>query len=93
MSNRILHDEGMHPLGMGQGYAKTHGTTVILHVERKAREPECFGEVIRDFSEVIERIGELFWIRPVAVAKARIVWRYQVIAIRKPREQGLKHPG
>ena len=49
--------------------------------------------MIHDVGEVVERICECFRVRPVTVAKARIVGRYQVIAIGEPREQGLEHPG
>src|SRR3982074_2973095 len=78
---------------MRQGHAKADGAAVILHVKRVAREPKSFGEVIHGFGDVIERVRECFRVRPVAVAKARIVGCYEVIAIRKSREQGLEHPG
>ena len=33
-----------------------------------------------------------FWVRPVAVAKAWVIGRDKVIAIRKPSEERLEHP-
>jgi len=47
----VLNDESLDPVRMGQGHAKTHEAAVILHVQRVAREPECFGEVIHDLGE------------------------------------------
>jgi hypothetical protein len=52
----VLDDEGLDTLGMGQGHAKTHGATIVLHVQRLARELERFGQVIHDLRVVIERI-------------------------------------
>ena len=57
----VLDDEILDPVQMGQGHAKTHGAAVILHVQRVAREPERFGEVVHDLGVVIERIRECFW--------------------------------
>ena len=65
---------------------------VVLHVRRVAREPERFGEVIHDFSVVIERIREVFRVRPVAVSEARVIGRDEMIAIGKPGEERLEHP-
>src|SRR5580700_121537 len=49
--------------------------------------------MIHDLGVVIERVRECFRVRPVTVPKTRIVRCYQVIAIGKPREKGLEHPG
>jgi hypothetical protein len=84
--HRVLDDESLNAVRMGQGHAKTHGTAVVLHVERVAREPERFGEVIHDLSAVIERVCEFFRVWPVAVSEARVIRRDKVIAIRKPRK-------
>jgi len=88
----VLDDESLDPIRMGQHHAKTNGAAVILHVKSKTRESERFGEVIHDLGIVIERIGELFRIRPVAVSKARVVGRDKVTAIGKPGEERLEHP-
>jgi len=61
----VLDDESVDPIRMGQGHAKTHGASVILHVKRVAREPESFGEVIHDLGAVIRRYTR----RPVAVSE------------------------
>ncbi len=92
MRHRVLDDESLDPLRMGQGHAKTHRAAVILHVQRVAREPERFGEVIYDLGVVIERIRELFRVRPVAVSEARVIGRDKVRAIGKPGEERLEHP-
>ena len=91
MRHSILHDESLNPVGMGQGHTETHGAAVILHVKRVAREPQRFGEMIHDLRYVVERVGEFLWVRPVAVSEPWIVGRDQVIAIRKPGEERLKH--
>jgi hypothetical protein len=70
---------------------KTDRATVILRVKRVAREPERFGEMNHDFGDAIERVRELFWVRPVAVSEARVIGRNKVIAIRKPGEERLEH--
>src|SRR5438552_14488022 len=76
---------------MTQGHTKTYRAAVVLHVERVARQRDCFGEAIHDFSEAIERIGKLCRVRPVAVSKAEVVGRDKVVAIGKPRKQRLIH--
>ena len=88
----VLDDESLDPVRMRQGHAKTHGAAVILHIKRVAREPECFGEVIHDLGDVIERIREFFRVRPVAVSEAWVIGRDKVIAIGKPGEERLEHP-
>jgi hypothetical protein len=87
----VLDDESLDPVRMGQGHAKTHGASVILHVKRVAREAESFGEMIHDLGVVIEGIGEYFWVRPVAVSETRVIGRDKVIVIGKPGEQRLEH--
>src|SRR5450755_4764068 len=76
---------------MTQGHTKAYGAAVVLHVERVARQRDCFGEVIHDFSKAIERIGKLCGVGPVAVSKAGVVGRDKVVAIGKPRKQRLIH--
>jgi hypothetical protein len=87
----VLDDESLDPVRMSQGHTKTHRAAVILHVERVAREPEGFSEVIHDLRVVIERIRKFPRFRPVAVSKARVIGRDKVIAIAKPAEQRLEH--
>ena len=55
-------------------------------------EPERLGEMIHDPGVVIERIGEFFGVRPVAVAEAGVIGRDQMIAIGKPGEERFEHP-
>ncbi len=90
--HRVLNDERLDPVRIGQGHAKPHGAAVILHIQRVAREPERFGEVLHDLGIVIERIRKGFRVRPVAVSEARVIGRDQVIAIGKPGEERLEHP-
>ena len=92
MRHSVLDDESLDPLWMGENHTKTHGATVILHVQSVAREPERFGEVIHDLGDVIERISEFFRVRAVAVSEARVVRRDKVIAIGKPGQERLEHP-
>jgi hypothetical protein len=69
----------------------THGTTVILHVKGVPRKPELRREVIHDLGDVIECVREFLRVRPIAVSKAWVIGRDQVIAIGKPGEEGLEH--
>ena len=92
MRHSVLDDQGLDPLRVGQGHPETHGAAVILHIKRVVRDAQRFGEVVHDLGVVIERVGELLRVRPVAVAKARVVGRDEVIAIGKPGEERLEHP-
>jgi hypothetical protein len=89
----ILNDESFDAIGMRQRHAKTNGATVILHVKRVTREFQCLGEMVHDLRVVIEGIGKLLRIGPVAVSKSRVIGRDQVIAIGKPGEEWLEHSG
>jgi hypothetical protein len=64
---------------------------IILHVKGVVGEAERLGEAIRDLFDVIERVGEFFRIRPVAVPEAGVIRRDKVIAAGKPGEQRLEH--
>ena len=46
---------------------------------------------VDDGGDVVERISEALWVGPVAVAKAWVVWSYQMIVIPEPGEERLKH--
>ena len=91
MRNRVLNNQRIDPFGMNQGHAKTHRASVVLHVKCVLREPQRFGETIHDLGIVIECVGELFWIGPVAVTKPGVIRRDEVIAIRNPFEKRFKH--
>ncbi len=90
--HRVLDDESFDAVRMSQGYAKTHGASIILHVKGVTRKPERFTKVIHDLRIVTKRIRELFRVRPVAVSEAGVIGRDKVIAIGKPGEERLKHP-
>lgn len=92
MRDRVLNNESYDTVRVRERHPKADWTAVILHVERVTREPERFGEMVHDVGVVIERVREFFWIRPVAVSKARIVRRDQMKAIGKTSEKRLKHP-
>ena len=72
MRYSVLDDESLDPVRMGQGHAKTHAAAVILHVERVAREPKRFGEVIHDLGFVVKRIRNFVRVRLVAVSEAEL---------------------
>src|SRR5437868_8035510 len=91
MRHRVLDDESLDPVRMGQGHAKTNRAAVILHVKGIARESERFGKMIHDLGDVIEGICELFRVRPIAVPEARVIRRDKMILIRKPGEEWLEH--
>src|ERR1700691_5762284 len=92
MSDGVLHDQRFDSLRMLQRNAKADGATVVLHVKRVARESERLGEAVHDLSQMIEGVVECLRVRPVTVSEARIIGRYQVIAIGQPCEKPLKHP-
>jgi hypothetical protein len=87
----ILDDESFCALGVRQDHAKTHRAAVVLHVKRVSREPNCFGEMIHGFGDVIEGVCEFFRVWPVTMSEAWVVGRDQVIAIRKAGEKWLEH--
>ena len=89
--DRVLDDESIDSVRVGQDHAKADGATVILHVEGEVGETERFGEVIHDFRDVIEGVREFFRVRPVAVTEARVIGRDQVIAIGKTGKERLEH--
>ena len=91
MRNRVLNNESFHAFRVLQDHAKTHRPTIILHVERVAREPKRLSEMIHDLCVVIERVRECLRIRPVAVSEARIIGSDQMIAIRQSEEERLEH--
>ena len=88
----VLDNQSFDPLRVGQNHPKAHRAAVILHVQCVARKPERFGKVIHDLSDMIERVSELFRVRPIAMSKARIIRSDHVIAIGKPGEERLEHP-
>jgi hypothetical protein len=92
VGDRVLNDEGLDPVRMREHHAKAHGAAIVLHVKRVAREPERFGEINHDLGAAIERVGEFFRVRPIAVPEPRIIRRDEVIAVGKQGEQGLEHP-
>src|SRR5579862_500127 len=77
----VLDDKSLNPLRMCQRHAKPDRATVILHIERVARESKRLSEMVHYFRVMVERIGEFLRIRPVAVSETWIVRRNQVIAI------------
>jgi hypothetical protein len=88
----VLDNESLNPLRMRQGYAKTHGAAVILHVECIVRKPERFGETRHDLGAVIKGVGKLFRVRPVAVPKSRVIRRDEMIVVGESSEQRFEHP-
>jgi hypothetical protein len=76
--NGVLNNERLDSVRMNKDHAKTYGSAVILRVKRVAREPKSFRKVIHDFGDVIERVRELFRVRPVAVSEAGIIRRDKV---------------
>jgi hypothetical protein len=92
-AHSVLNDQSLNSVWMGQCHAKTHGPAVILHVEGVARKPERFGEVTHDFGVVIECICEALRVGPIAVSKARVIGRDEVIEIGQTAQERLEHSG
>ena len=87
----ILNDQRLDPLRINQRHTETYRPAVILHVKGIARKPERFGEMIHDFSVVIERVREFFGVWPITVSETGIVRRDQVVAIGETNEKRLEH--
>ena len=91
MRDRGLNDQRFDAVRMRECHTETHGSAIILHVERVSRKAEHFDEVIHDFGVVVERVCEGSWIRPIAMPKSRIVRRDQMEMIGEPGEEWLEH--
>src|SRR5271157_1980672 len=76
---------------MRQYHSEADGATVVLHVERVARDSERLSEMVDDLGTTIERVRELLRVRPVTVSEPRIVRRDQMIAVGQPRKKRFKH--
>src|SRR3954447_9322468 len=74
MRYRVLYDERLDSIRMGQSYSKTNRAAVVLHIERVVREPQRFGESGHNPGVMIERVREFLWVRPATVSEARVVW-------------------
>ena len=92
MPSRVLNNECVDALRMRQRHSKTDRTAIIVHVKRVTRQPERFRKVIHDLGDVIEGVGILFRVGPVAVSKARVVRRDEMKAIGQPREERFELP-
>jgi hypothetical protein len=68
-----------------------HWPSVILHVQRILRQPDSHSEMVHNFGDAIERVGEFSRIWPVAAPEAGVIRRDKVIAIGKPGEKRLEH--
>src|SRR5580704_15814398 len=73
VSDGILNDESLDALGVRQGHSKADGAAVVLHVERVAREADGLREAFHDGSDVVECVGELRGVGPIAVSEAGII--------------------
>ncbi len=93
MRDGVLDDDRRHALRVLERHAEADGTAVVVHVERVAGETELPCEAVDDGRDVVERVREVLRVRPVAVAKARIVGSDQVIPLGEKREQRLEHAG
>jgi hypothetical protein len=58
---------------------ESHRATIVLHVNDVALDPEFLGEMVDDGGDAVERVGERFRIRRIAMAEAGIIGRHQVI--------------
>src|SRR5262245_24783709 len=92
VGDRILDDESLHPLRVGQCHAKANRPTVVLHVKRVVRQSQRLRELVYCGSDVVEGIIELLRVWPVAMSEARVIGRDKVITIRESGEERLEHP-
>ena len=81
-------------LGVHIGSIVVEQVTLNVRLPRLIQKRELVSPQIRivhDVGQLIERIGELFRVRPVTVSEARVIGRDKMIAIGKPGEERLKH--
>ena len=74
----VLADDAFDPIGMTQGDAESHGRTVILNVHIELLDAQRHQQLLHNFGQLVERIGELVGRRSIGVAEARIVGCDQV---------------
>ena len=92
MRDRVLNNESFHALRVRQDHAKAHRATVILHVERVARETERLGEMVHYLSVIVEGVCEFLRDPASHCVRNRGNQALSVIAIAEPCEERLKHP-
>ena len=73
MRDRVLNDDRLHPLRVGQCHAEANRTAVVLHVKGVTRKSKDLGQAIDDGRKMIEGVRKLLGIRPIAVAEARVI--------------------
>src|SRR4051812_18685895 len=88
----VLDDQGLYTVRVKNGHAETDWSAIVLHVQRVAAKAKSFSEAVHDLSIMIKRVSKLCRIRPIAMAKARVVWSNQVVSAREPAEERLEHP-
>ena len=89
--HRVLNYQRLDPLRVGERHAKPNRSTVVLHVDVEAPQPNRLCEMLRDGCDSIESVGKPFWVGPIAVTKTRVIRRHEVELIRQPGEQRLEH--
>jgi hypothetical protein len=77
----VVNDESLYALRVRKRHAKTHGSTVILHVQCVSAQAKSLGEMLRDGCDFVEGVREALRVGSVAVPKSRIVWRDKVETI------------
>jgi hypothetical protein len=65
---------------------------LVLHIEGVVRQTERLREFVHQLTDVVEGVSELIWFGPIAVPEPGIVGSYQMVVVREPRQQRLKHP-
>jgi hypothetical protein len=92
MPDGILNNQGGDALGMRDGQAEAHRTTVVLQVQRVAGDAELVEELRDTGCQVVKSIRERVRGWRIAMTEAGVVWSDQVILACQARHQGREHP-
>src|SRR4051812_43677258 len=92
MPSRVLNNDRVEAFRVREDHPETNGAAIIVQVKRVTRQPERFREMIHGLGDVIERIGIVFWIGPVALSEAGIVGGHEMKAIGQTGEKRFELP-
>src|SRR5207244_13234172 len=77
VGNRILDDDGLDLFGVGNRHPQSDRPAVIMEEKAISAQFQRVSEVLHQLSQIVERVAELFRVRPGRVAKAWVVWGEQ----------------
>ncbi len=91
MRHGILDDDRPHALRVAHRQPHPDGATIILLEEDVTVQPKRLDESLYHLGQMLEGVSETVRRRRVAMAKARIVGRNEMIAVGEQRQQRIVH--